>query len=409
MVGTTLTAKRQDFDADTTEKFGKLSLKISDGLTESGDYDTHFYNGQDEVSADGILRIDPKYRAQSSVPDFLPTWDPKEKYPALELHKYEDPALRADANFPNLFPELSKEQVSIKKITPKFGTEVEGVQLSQLSDAGKDELALLVAQRGLIVFRDQDFAKHGPQFAVEYGRHFGKLHIHQTSGHPENAPELHITYRRPDHKEFERVFQDSTSSTFWHTDVSYELQPPSYTFFSVLEGLDGGGDTLFADSVEAFQRLSPAMQEFLSGLHVLHSSYEQADNSVGLGGIQRRKPTAHVHPLVRVHPVLKKKSLFVNESFSRRIVELKKPESETLLNFLYDLINNTHDLQLRVRWETNTVAIWDNRRVHHSAVIDWEEPVHRHAFRITPQGERPVEDLKFLNYDQYFAEEVLRS
>lgn len=407
-MATTTVTSTANVDTEVSEKFGKLSLNVLDDLTESGDYDTHFYKGQDEVSADGILRIDPKYRAQSSAPEFLPTWDPSEKYPALEFHEYHDPALRADDSFPNLFPQLVKEQARIKKITPKLGTEIEGVQLSQLSDAGKDELALLVAQRGMVVFRDQDFAKHGPEFVVNYGKHFGKLHVHQTSGHPETAPELHITYRRPDRKEFDRVFQDSTSSIFWHTDVSYELQPPSYTFFSVLEGPDGGGDTLFADSVEAFERLSPTMQEFVSKLHVVHSSYEQAENSVGLGGVQRRESTAHIHPLVRVHPVLKRKSLFVNESFSRRIVELKKPESDVLLRFLHDLVNNTHDLQLRAKWEPNTVAIWDNRRVHHAAVVDWDEPVHRHAFRITPQGERPVEDLKYLNNDQYFTEEVPR-
>ena len=111
---------------------------------------------------------------------------------------------------------------------------------------------------------------------------------------------------------------------------------------------------------------------------------------------------------MRVHPVLKRKALFVNESFSRRIVELKKPESDALLRFLYDIVGRTHDLQLRANWEPNTVAIWDNRRVQHSAVVDWEEPVHRHAFRITPQGERPVEDLKYLNDKNYYGEEVPR-
>ncbi|CCE93838.1 TauD/TfdA dioxygenase family protein TDEL_0G04710 [Torulaspora delbrueckii] len=397
-----------DVETEASERFGKLNLVHSEEAPRTGDYDTHFYAGQDEVSEDGILRINSEYRAKSTVPDFLPTWDPREKLPPLEFHEYHDPGLRADPSFPNLFPEQLQDQYKTKRITPKLGTEVRGVQLSQLTDAGKDELALLVAQRGIVVFRDQDFSKAGPQGVVDYAKHFGKLHVHQTSGHPENVPELHITYRRPDHKEFERVFEQDISSIFWHTDVSYELQPPSYTFFNVLEGPNGGGDTLFADAFEAFDRLSPTMQEFISGLHVIHSAYEQAENSKGAGGVQRRLPTAHIHPLVRVHPVLKRKALFVNESFSRRIVELKKPESDALLRFLYDIVGRTHDLQLRANWEPNTVAIWDNRRVQHSAVVDWEEPVHRHAFRITPQGERPVEDLKYLNDKNYYGEEVPR-
>lgn len=379
----------------------KEFIKSEEEKDSYGDFDTHFYKGQDEVGDDGVLRISAKYRAHSNYSDFLPTWDPQEKYGPLTFHKYEDPALRADPKFPNLFPADNKNLVN-KKITPKLGSEIRGVQLTNLDAAGKDELALLVAQRGVVVLREQDFAKKGPEYAVDYGKHFGKLHIHQTSGHPETIPELHITFRRPGHKEFERVFEDSNSSITWHTDVSYELQPPSYTFFAVLEGPDGGGDTLFSDSIEAFNRLSPSLQEYLSTLHVVHSSKEQAQNSKSQGGVQRRAPVTHIHPLVRVHPVLKKKSLFVNRSFSRRIVELKKPESDLLLKFLYGLVDNTHDLQLRANWEPGTVTIWDNRRVHHSAVIDWEEPVSRHAFRITPHGERPVEDLKYLNDVSYF-------
>ena len=224
----------------------------------------------------------------------------------------------------------------------------------------------------------------------------------RTSGAPEGHPHLHVTFRRPDRTEFDRVFKNSLSSIGFHTDVSYELQPPSYTFFASLEGPEAGGDTLFADTIEAFERLSPSLQDYLSTLHVIHSSKEQAYNSNVQGGIQRRAPVTHVHPLVRVHPVLKKKSLFVNRAFSRKIVELKSPESDNLLGFLYDLVDHTHDLQLRATWRAGTVALWDNRRVQHSAVIDWEEPVTRHNVRITPQAERPVEDLKFLNDPTYY-------
>lgn len=398
------TADEAPREEQLLEKLGKLHLNYAGSGSAYGNFDTHFYKGQDEYSEDGVLRISPKYRAKAQYPDFLPTWDPREKYPPLTFQKYDDPALRADEELVNLFPKDAK--VESKRVTPKLGTEIKGIQLSQLSGKAKDELALFVAQRGVVLFKDQDLAKHGPDFAVQYGKHFGKLHIHHTSGHPETAPELHITYRRPDHSEFERVFEDSHTSIGWHTDVSYELQPPSYTFFSVLQGPEGGGDTLFADSVEAYERLSPTLRQFLEGLHVIHSGVEQGQNSQVQGGVQRRPPTGHIHPLVRWHPVLKRKCLYVNKAFSRRIVELKKPESDLLLNFLYSLFSTALDLQLRAYWEPGTVAIWDNRRTIHSAVIDWEEPVNRHAFRITPHAERPVESPEFYNDPNYFPQEV---
>ena len=378
--------------------------------TRFGNYDIHFFEGQDEVDSDGVLVINKSNRDRSSHPDFLPTWDPKQKYPPLKFFKHEDPGRRADTSFPNLFPK--EGDYSIKKVTPKFGSLVTGVQLSQLDSAGKDELALLVAQRGVVIFREQDFADKGPAFAVEYGKHFGRLHIHPTSGAPRNHPELHITYRRPDKGEFERVFSNRTNNVGWHSDVSYELQPPGTTFFSVIEGPESGGDTIFADTVEAYNRLSPEFQKRLAGLHVLHTSKDQASNSRGQGGIERRKPVSNIHPLIRTHPVTGEKAIFLNKPFARKIVELKEEESEYLLKFLFDHIESSHDLQLRANWEPNSVVLWDNRRTVHSAIIDWDTPVHRHAFRITPQAERPVEDLNDLNKEEYDVgdlEEALKS
>lgn len=366
-----------------------------------GNHDIHFAEGIDEVDADGVLVINSKNREEAKYPDFLPTWDRTQEYGPLKFFKYTDPGTRADPKFPNLFPQDNAKNFTVSRVTPKFGTEIRGdVQLSSLDDAGKDELALLVAQRGVVIFRNQDFAAKGPEFAVKYGQHFGRLHIHPTSGAPRGFPELHITYRRADAGEFERVFAHRTNNIGWHSDVSYELQGPGITFFSVLEGPDSGGDTIFADTTEAYNRLSTEFQKRLSGLHVLHTSADQANDSKSQGGIERRKPVSNIHPLIRSHPATGAKSIYLNRPFSRRIVELKQEESDYLLKFLYDHIELAHDLQLRAKWEPNSVVIWDNRRSVHSAVIDWDSPVSRHAFRITPQAERPVEDLNDLNKEE---------
>lgn len=369
-----------------------------------GNYDIHFYNGVDEVQEDGTLIINKSNRESSKYPDFLPTWNPKDRYEPLKFFKHIDPGTRADEKFPNLFPATSR--FHNKKITPKLGSEITDIQLSQLDSNGKDELALFVAQRGVVIFRNQDFASFGPQFAVDYGKHFGRLHIHPTSGAPKNHPELHITYRRADEGEFKRVFSQNTNAVGWHTDVSYELQPPGTTFFSVLEGPESGGDTIFASVVEAYNRLSPEFQKRLERLHVLHTSEDQASNSRNQGGVERRKPVSNIHPLIRVHPATKQKFIYLNRAFSRRIVELKQQESNYLMEFLYRHIESSHDLQLRAKWEPNSVVVWDNRVVQHSAIIDWDAPVSRHAFRITPQAERPVADLEELNHLEYDVGDV---
>ena len=75
-------------------------------------------------------------------------------------------------------------------LTPTIGTEVHGIQLSKLNNAGKDQLARLVAERKVVAFREQDFANLSIQEALDFGGYFGRHHIHPTSGeipHPRNA------------------------------------------------------------------------------------------------------------------------------------------------------------------------------------------------------------------------------
>jgi alpha-ketoglutarate-dependent taurine dioxygenase len=50
---------------------------------------------------------------------------------------------------------LLKEGSRVENITSSIGADVFGVQLSQLDDKGKDELALFVAQKKVVAFRDQ--------------------------------------------------------------------------------------------------------------------------------------------------------------------------------------------------------------------------------------------------------------
>jgi sulfonate dioxygenase len=239
--------------------------------------------------------------------NYLPHWG-NEKYPPLEPFEHRDHGLDADPSYPELLP----EGVEVSDLTPTIGTEVKGVQLSKLSNAGKDQLARYVAQRKVVAFRDQDFADLPISEALDYGRYFGRLHIHPTSGAPEGYPEVHLVHRGAGDKTAEAFFQTRTSSVAWHSDVAYELQPPGTTFLYILDVPEAGGDTLFANQVEAYNRLSPAFQERLHGLRATHSGIEQVNASRFKGGAVRREPVISEHPVVRTHPVTGEKALYVN-------------------------------------------------------------------------------------------------
>jgi len=327
----------------------------------------------------------------------LPVFN-SEHFPPLEPFEHNDPGHRALSHpDPRSF---LRNATRVTEIQPVLGTEIEGIKLTDLDNNDRDQLALFVAQRGLVVFKDQqDFIDRGIDYYRAWGSHFGHLHIHPTSGHPQGAPEIHLVYRDANHT-FNFELDDTTTSTHWHSDVSYELQPPGLTTFFLLAQPKTGGDTLFSSQVAALRRLSPQFVAFLRNLKAVHSGVAQAEFSrTGKrGGVVRRQPVEHIHPVVRRHPVTGEEALYVNKQFTRRIVGLKREESENILNFLFDHIAKGSDSQARVKWAPHTVVLWDNRILTHSAIVDFgESRERRHGARITPQAERPIPALKELN------------
>ena len=138
-----------------------------------------------------------------------------------------------------------------------------------------------------------------------------------------------------------------------------------------------GGDTLFVSQVAALKRLSPLLVGFLKTLKAVHSGQAQAawSRAGKRGGVVRREPVEHVHPVVRRHPVTGEEALYVNQQFTTRIVGLKREESgaficfsqfneagitgiidsffnsllDNLLGFLYDHLAKGGDSQARIK------------------------------------------------------------
>jgi sulfonate dioxygenase len=127
--------------------------------------------------------------------NYLPHWEINERYPPLTPFTHRDHGLDADPTFPDLLP----SGVTTTELTPTIGTEVTGVQLSKLSNKGKDQLARFVAERKVVAFRDQDFKDLPISEALDYGRYFGRLHVHPTSGAPKVCFQTYLTtsFRAP--------------------------------------------------------------------------------------------------------------------------------------------------------------------------------------------------------------------
>lgn len=234
---------------------------------------------------------------------------------------------------------MSKSNTDLKavKLTPRIGTEITGLQLSQLNDAQKDELALLLAERGVVVFRGQDFKDIGPDKQKEFGRYFGRLHVHPVGAHVKDHIEFHSIYIGKDNLSRLGRSSNKLTTTGYHSDVSYEHQPPAITLLTLLQVPETGGDTGWTSQAAAYDRLSAPFKVFLEGLRAEHSGFPQAENAARDGHFVRRDPVKTSHPVVRVHPVTKQKVLFVNPGFTKRIVGLKDEESDAVLKLLFQV------------------------------------------------------------------------
>ena len=92
------------------------------------------------------------FRIQYKYTDYLPVYDEKTHFDPLEPFEFKDRGLEAEKAKPNLLS-TSISNLRVTRLTPRIGTELRGLQLSELNDAQKNELALLIAERGVVVVR----------------------------------------------------------------------------------------------------------------------------------------------------------------------------------------------------------------------------------------------------------------
>ncbi|EPX73374.1 alpha-ketoglutarate-dependent sulfonate dioxygenase [Schizosaccharomyces octosporus yFS286] len=315
--------------------------------------------------------------------DLLPSF-PDTKDKPLDEVEYHDRGLHADPSFSNLFRDVTK----IEHLGRDLGTVLHGVQLSQLTDVQKDELARLMAERGVVYFPDQ---KQSIEEFESLGLYYGTPHIHGANAIPRNDrwKNFHVVYT--DDKNQSDTVQNVPQIRQIHTDVSFEEQPTAQTFFKALKIPSQGGDTVFYSGYAAYETLSEPLKKYLEGLTLVHSGVEQAEMRRKAGHATRREGILNAHPIVRTHPVTGWKSLYVSPSFSRYIPEVPRAESDAILDFLYQHIATLSASSVKIRWAENGVVAWDNRVVVHRATYD-HYPQTRHFIRIAARGEKPFLD-----------------
>jgi len=285
--------------------------------------------------------------------------------------------------------ESLKSSPKIELVAPALGAEISNVSL--VSAVEDDDLfaeirGLLLKYR-VLFFRDQDIS---PATHVAFAQRFGPLEDHPVApSHPDH-PELLLLNRDTKH---------SYENT-WHCDATWRAKPPFGSVLRCVACPDVGGDTMWANMVLAYERLPKHIQDRIANLRAKHS----IEHSFGGGMEPEDRATLSAtypiveHPVVRTHPETNEKVLFVNQGFTTHFVNFHNTEdvrygqdftieANNLLNYLIRQAE-IPEYQVRLRWQPNTIAIWDNRATQHYAIHDYY-PAVRRMMRATIVGDKP--------------------
>ena len=252
------------------------------------------------------------------------------------------------------------------KITPAsghLGAVIADIDLRRATPGEIDEIRALIAEHLVLAFHDQGAMTDEEQ--VEFTLNFGDPYIHpigRTLGASFGAGHIVDDREHP-------PYQDK-----WHTDVSWDPEPPIYGTLRMLQLPDRGGDTVFVSTYAAYDALSEPIREMLDDLTAVHTlgSAVSFRSKAGDASVDAtlEKFTNTVHPVVGLHPVTGRKYLNVNAEFTDHIVELSRHESRAVLDMLIAHCTNPN-FQLRWQWAEGDLVMWDERPTLHFAVADY--------------------------------------
>ena len=251
---------------------------------------------------------------------------------------------------------------NVNRLSGSLGAEITGIDLNQASDQDISSIKAALNEHMVLFFPNQSLSSSSH---VDLGKHFGELEGHPHLKNPvEGFPEI-----------FQLNASDGGVADEWHTDITFQEKPALMSILKMVKCPETGGDTMWTNLCQAYDELSEPLQTMCDGLTALHDALPH-----------NRPDQMAIHPVVRVHPETNRKALYVNEHFTRRIVETNATESDLLLGYLTNWVKNPR-FTVRYRWTEGTIAMWDNRCTQHFVLNDFVGE--RIIQRVTIMGDEP--------------------
>jgi len=275
--------------------------------------------------------------------------------------------------------------VHVTTLAGNIGAEITGVDTgSRLSDGALAVIRQALLDHKVVFLRGQnlDYDRE-----VAFAQRLGPL----TLGHPTIASP-------PGQPLLEEIDSRKGKVNYWHTDVTFVERPPAFTLLHLVVSPPVGGDTLWANTVSAYQSLPAELRDLADRLRVRHTNeYDYARPFIKAEDLDPAVVKAYEefvsvvyeteHPLVRVHPETSERSLVLG-GFARNVVGFTPQASRDLIRVFQEYITRPEHT-IRWRWREGDLAIWDNRATQHYAIADYGD-ARRRGERVTVAGPVPV-------------------
>ena len=179
---------------------------------------------------------------------------------------------------------------------------------------------------------------------------------------------------------------DEKSSIFaeaWHSDWSFQANPPAGTCLYGITIPPVGGDTLFANQHKALAEMPDELRQKIAGKLAIHSAaggyaptglYGEADDQSERSMRIQSSTAAYEtckHPIIRRHPETGNEGLFSCRGYIMGVAGLSQDEALQLLTELHTW-QTSEQFQYRHKWQANMLIMWDNRSVLHRATGGYE-------------------------------------
>ncbi|MCT4705573.1 TauD/TfdA family dioxygenase [Enterobacteriaceae bacterium H16N7] len=280
-----------------------------------------------------------------------------------------------DTDFPDL---------TIRRVAGSIGAEILDIKITPDIDASIfAQIEGALVKYKVLFFRNQTQLTDDSHQA--FGARFGKIVAHPTVPAPTGTKLFELD-----------ASKGGGRADSWHTDVTFVEAFPKISILRGVKIPEYGGDTVWANTATAYEKLPEELKRFAESLRAVHSNdYDYGAERI-VAEQQRLDHHRKVfvsavyeaeHPVVHVHPVSGEKALLLGHFF-KRLSGFSSRESTRLFELLQNRVIQLENT-VRWRWQQDDVVIWDNRATQHYAVNDYgNQP--RLVRRVTIEGDAAI-------------------